>query len=59
MKIGLFFKFWLVVKLSWTHNKNSIVIYPYDKMELPDNIYQVRAITMDCQDYITNLPERK
>ena len=35
------------------------MIYPYDKMELRHNIYQGRAITIDCHDYITNLPERK
>ena len=35
------------------------MIYPYDKMELRHNIYQGRAITTDCHDYITNLPERK
>ena len=31
-----------------TYRKRSIVIYPHDTMELRDNIYQGRAITMDC-----------
>ena len=33
--------------------------YPHDIMELPDSIYQGRAITMDCYHYTIEFPERK
>ena len=40
--------------------KKSIVIFPpHGRMKFAYNFFQGRTITMDCQDYITELVERK
>ena len=39
--------------------KKSIVIFQHGRMKFLHNICQGRAITMDCQDYITESVERK
>ena len=39
--------------------KKSIVIFQHGRMKFLHNICQGRAITMDCQDYITGPAERK